>query len=205
MEIDGLPGFVHRPIQIHPFAALLYIGLVHPPGSAHSAGKAPPALLEFRRVVLHPPQNRRVRQAQAPFAHYGDQVSIAELKAQIPADAQDHDLLIEMSTFEQFLDRYESRHPSIIAECGRVCTRALLRPLRQFRRGETAEGSIVNGEERRSVFRPFSRGGASAQLISRQRVTGPVSSHCGSFGVNARVTYWLSLVAKLPSGFLARR
>jgi hypothetical protein len=34
-------------------------------------------------------------------------------------------LSIEVSTFEQVLDRYESWHPSIIAESGRVCTRAI--------------------------------------------------------------------------------
>jgi hypothetical protein len=125
MEIDRLPGFVHRPIQVHPFAAYLYIGLVHPPGSADGASEPSPALLEFRRVMLHPPQNGRVRYAYAPFAHHSDQVSITELKAQIPADAQNHDLPIEVPTLEQFFDRYESWHPSIIAECGRVCTRAL--------------------------------------------------------------------------------
>jgi hypothetical protein len=31
MEIDRLPGFVHRSIQVHPFTAYLYICLVHPP------------------------------------------------------------------------------------------------------------------------------------------------------------------------------
>ena len=67
----------------------------------------------------------RVRYGYAPFAHHGDQVSITELKAQIPADAQNHDLPIEVPTLEQLLDRYEVWHPSIIAECGRVCTRAV--------------------------------------------------------------------------------
>jgi len=76
--------------------------------------------------MLPPPQNGRVRYAYAPFAHYSDQISITELKAQIPADAQNHDLPIEVPTFEQFFDRYESWHPSIIAECGRVCARAVL-------------------------------------------------------------------------------
>ena len=105
-------------------SAYLYVGLVHSPGSADGASEPFPALLEFRRGMLHPPQNCRVGHAYAPCAHHSDQVSITELKAQIPADAQNHDLPIEVSTFEQVLDRYESRHPSIIAECERVCTRA---------------------------------------------------------------------------------
>jgi site-specific recombinase XerC len=77
--------------------------------------------------MLPPPQNGRVRYAYAPFAHQSDQVSITELKAQIPADAQNHDLPIEVPTLEQFFDRHELWHPSIIAECGRVCTRAVKR------------------------------------------------------------------------------
>jgi hypothetical protein len=38
-----------------------------------------------------------------------------------------------VATLEQFFDRYESWHPSIIAECGRICTRTLAcdRPPRQ--------------------------------------------------------------------------
>jgi hypothetical protein len=74
--------------------------------------------------MSHPLQNDRVRDAYAPFAHHSDQVSIAELKAQVPADAQDHDFLIEVPTLEQFFDRYDSWHSSIVAERGCVCTRA---------------------------------------------------------------------------------
>jgi hypothetical protein len=40
-----------------------------------------------------------------------------------PADTQDHDLLVKVSTFEQLLYRYESWHLSIIADPGPVCTR----------------------------------------------------------------------------------
>ena len=74
--------------------------------------------------MLHPPQNGRVRYAYTPFAHHSDHVSITELKAQIPAHAQYHDLAIKVPTLEQLLHRYELWHPSIIADCGRVCTRA---------------------------------------------------------------------------------
>ena len=34
-------------------------------------------------------------------------IAITELKAQIPVDARDHDLPIEVTTFEWLLDRYE--------------------------------------------------------------------------------------------------
>ena len=73
---------------------------------------------------MYPPQNRRVRHADAAFTHHGDQVAKAQFEGQIPADAQDHDLLVEVPTFEQFLDRHESGHLSIITQHDRVCTRA---------------------------------------------------------------------------------
>src|SRR2546427_613204 len=37
-------------------------------------------------------------------------------KAQIPTNTQDHDFLVDVPTFEQFLDWYESRHLPIIPE-----------------------------------------------------------------------------------------
>src|SRR2546427_12980229 len=54
----------------------------------------------------------------------GHPVSKTQLKAQIPTNTQDHDFLVEVPTFEQFLDWYESRHLSIIPDSWSVCTRA---------------------------------------------------------------------------------
>src|SRR5438132_5384593 len=75
--------------------------------------------------MLDPPQNGRVSHADAPLSHHGHQVSKTQLKAQIPTNTQDHDFLVEVPTFEQFLDWYESRHLSIIPDSWSVCTRAL--------------------------------------------------------------------------------
>ena len=74
--------------------------------------------------MLHPSQNGRVCHFDFALSHHGDQIAIAQLKAQIPPDAQNHDLLVKVSASEQVLDRYESRHLSIIADSLRVCTRA---------------------------------------------------------------------------------
>src|SRR5438034_7685729 len=74
--------------------------------------------------MLHPSQNGRVCHVDAALAHHGDQIAIAQLEAQIPPDAQNHDLLVKVSASEQVLDRYQSRHLSIIADSVRVCTRA---------------------------------------------------------------------------------
>ena len=65
--------------------------------------------------MLHPAQNRRVRQANAAFPHHGHQIPIPQFVAQVPTNAQHHDLLVEVPTFEQLLDGYESWHLSIIA------------------------------------------------------------------------------------------
>ncbi len=82
--------------------------------------------------MLYPPQNRRVRHADAAFTHHGDQVAKAQFEAQVPADAQDHDLLVEGPPFEQLFYRHESWHLFIIAQCDCVCTRALSAAFRAF-------------------------------------------------------------------------
>src|SRR5215471_16539672 len=60
-EIDGPAGLIHGPIQVHPTAPNLYIGLVHPPGSPNRTSISVPALLKFWQVMLGPAQNRGVR------------------------------------------------------------------------------------------------------------------------------------------------
>src|ERR1700728_1163785 len=67
LEIDRLPGFVHRSIQVHPFPAYLYIGLVHPPGSADLASEPSRALLEFRRVKLKYQRTHRATISQSKW------------------------------------------------------------------------------------------------------------------------------------------
>src|SRR5262249_26958127 len=59
---------------------------------------------------LYPTQDRRVCQINAAFGHHSDQITIAELVAEVPSNVQDHDLLVEVATFEQLFDRYELRH-----------------------------------------------------------------------------------------------
>jgi hypothetical protein len=66
--------------------------------------------------MLYPPQNGGVGHADAPPSHHGHKISKTQLKAQIPTNTQDHDFLVEVPTFEQFLDQYDSRHLSIIPD-----------------------------------------------------------------------------------------
>jgi hypothetical protein len=48
-----------------------------------------------------------VGEVNTAFIHHGHEVAIAQLVAEVPANAQDHNLLVKMPTFEQLLDRYE--------------------------------------------------------------------------------------------------
>src|SRR5712692_12070006 len=89
----------------HPFARTRRAGAREPL----------PPLLQFRGVVLYPAQDRRVGQVDAPLGQHGHQIAIAELETQVPAHAQHHDLLTEMATLEQFLQRSKLLHRSIIA------------------------------------------------------------------------------------------
>src|SRR5580704_19380849 len=63
--IDGLAGFVHRPVEVDPRALHLYIRLITAPGAAHSTGVSSPSLLKLRTVMLYPPQNCGVRHGDA--------------------------------------------------------------------------------------------------------------------------------------------
>src|SRR6516165_11811578 len=99
-EIVGPAGLVHGPIQIDPTAPDLYICLVHPPESPNWTSISIPTLLEFWQVMPDAAQNRGVRQRDAPIRHHDHQVSKAQLEARVPADTQDDDLSIEMSSLE---------------------------------------------------------------------------------------------------------
>jgi hypothetical protein len=59
-----------------------------------------------------------------PRPHIMATIAIAQFVTEIPANAQHYDLPVEVPTFEQLLDRYESRHPFIIP-ASRVCTRTV--------------------------------------------------------------------------------
>jgi hypothetical protein len=65
--------------------------------------------------MLHPSQNRCVRQAYAALAHHADQIPVTQLETQVPANAQHHNLPIEMATGEQFFNWNKPRHHPIFA------------------------------------------------------------------------------------------
>jgi hypothetical protein len=77
-----------------------------------------PALLEFRQIALHPSQNRCVRQPDTSIRHHNHQVSETQFETRAPADIQDDDLSVEMSSLEQCFDRNERLHSAIIPDRG---------------------------------------------------------------------------------------
>src|SRR5450755_529265 len=83
IEIDRFSRFVHGTVQVHPLPVNLYIGLVHPPRSAHGPSVAPPALFEFWKVALHPPQDRCMGHGDPPIRHHDHQLPQAGGKIQV--------------------------------------------------------------------------------------------------------------------------
>src|ERR1035438_4409169 len=73
-EIDRLARFVDGAVQVYPLRVNLYISLVHPPRSAHGPSVAPPALFEFWKVALHPPQDRCMGHRDPPIRHHDPQI-----------------------------------------------------------------------------------------------------------------------------------
>ncbi len=73
-EIDRLARFVDRALQVHPLSVNLYIDLVHPPRSTHGPSVAPPALFEFWKVALDPPENRCMCHRDAAVRHHDYQI-----------------------------------------------------------------------------------------------------------------------------------
>lgn len=124
-EIDRPPRLIDRSIPLHPFAFDGDVGFVHPPKSSDGARVTFPALLKLGGIMMDPSQDRRVRQANAALRHHGHQIAGAQFETQVPADTQNHDLLIKMSALEQLVNRYESRHSSISFHPSDVCTRAV--------------------------------------------------------------------------------
>jgi|SRR5665213_1826870 len=66
--------------------------------------KAIPALLEFRRIMLHPPQDGARCQGETAFGHHLDEVTVRKLVPQTPTHAQHDDLAIEMAALEEIVD-----------------------------------------------------------------------------------------------------
>src|SRR5271157_6325090 len=127
-KVDGSTLPIDGAIEVDPLATNLNISLVYAPGIADRPRITAPALLKFRDIPLHPPQNGRMGQGDAALGHHLDEIAGAELKRQIPPHAQDDDFLVKVPPFEEILCRGRFRHPSRYRQTPRVstvCTRTL--------------------------------------------------------------------------------
>src|SRR6266436_5525159 len=129
-KVDGVALFVDGAIEVHPLTTNLDISLIYAPGVADRPRITAPALLKFRDIPLHPSQNGRMGQGDAALGHHLDEIAGAELKRQIPPDAQHNDFLVKVAPFEEILCRGRFRHPSRYRKTpsvSTVCTRTLER------------------------------------------------------------------------------
>src|ERR1700758_5157557 len=127
-KVDGSTLPIDGAIEVDPLATNLNISLVYAPGIADRPRITVPALLKFRDIPLHPPQNGRMGQGDAALGHHLDEIAGAELKRQIPPHAQDDDFLVKVPPFEEILCRGRFRHPSRYRKTpsvSRVCTRTV--------------------------------------------------------------------------------
>jgi antitoxin PrlF len=109
-KVDGLTAGIHGAIQVDPAATKLDVRLIHPPRAADRACKAIPALLELGSVVLDPAQNGARRDGNPALGHHLGEIPVRELVAQIPTDAQDDDLGIEMTALEKLVEAQQLAH-----------------------------------------------------------------------------------------------
>jgi len=71
--------------------------------------------LDLQLVVFA--QDGRMSQCDAAFGHHLDEVTRAELKCQIPPDAQDNNFFVKMPTLEEILRRNGVRHLRPLSPC----------------------------------------------------------------------------------------
>jgi hypothetical protein len=95
-KIDGSTLLIDGAIEVDPLAFDFDVGFIHTPGVTDWPCVMIPALFKLRDILLHPPKNSRMGQSDATFRHHLDEIAGAELKRQIPPDAQDDDFLVKV-------------------------------------------------------------------------------------------------------------
>src|ERR1700751_5310531 len=109
-DVDCAAHFIDGSVQVDPVAFHLDISLVHAPRVTHRPGVRLPTLFKIRHVALHPQQDRRMSQQDAPLGHHLDQVTGAELEGEIPSYAEHDDLPVKVPALKELLCRGGFRH-----------------------------------------------------------------------------------------------
>lgn len=96
-RFDGIPGAIDRPVGIDPFTADLHISLIHMPRRSCGLHETVAAVLELRRIMVHPTHHPGVDHRQATLAIISTQFPQAKL-ATADTSARHDDLAIELPT-----------------------------------------------------------------------------------------------------------
>lgn len=109
-KVNGLAGEVHRPIQIFPGAFPLPVRFIHPVSLICRAQIRATALVEFRRVDLHPAKHAARVNRQSPFPNEFGDMPVTEGQIQVPTNASQDDVSFLMSPVERIIrcDRHRS-------------------------------------------------------------------------------------------------
>ena len=92
VHVDDLPELVDRPVQVHPPAGDLHVGLVDVPAVADPVPGEPGRVGQQRREPLHPPVHGDVVDVDAALGQQLLDVPVGQAEPQIPAHRQ-HDHL----------------------------------------------------------------------------------------------------------------
>jgi len=103
------------------------MGFIHLPRPADYASISLRALPKLRSVILHRPQDGRVRQANTAPAHHGHQIARAQFVTAVPANAHHDDLSVKVPTLEQLPRSVRKNAASVQHARRRVCTRVTKR------------------------------------------------------------------------------
>jgi hypothetical protein len=105
---SDLALFIDRSIEVGPAASDAHVGFVNAPGGASSACEGFQRLPNSGTLALDPAHHRRMSQRNASLSHHFHEVANAELEPEIPPDAKDDDLPVEMAALEKVI---HVRHP----------------------------------------------------------------------------------------------
>jgi len=148
-------------------AADLHVGLVDVPGSTGLAGESIPALFELGHEALDSSHDGRVGQGQTALGHQFDQITQAQLVAELPANAQNDDLPLEMPAVEHIVHAFQPlRHRSALNSKAIACRRRDLHqrlrpmPVRSRRTGSIRMPAFPAARDARRVARRASMGTA---------------------------------------------
>jgi hypothetical protein len=102
-KLECVPLRIHSPVEVKPDLLDFNIRLIHFPGVVAGFEMRSATLLQFGGILLNPAVDRGVIDVQTPLEHHLLQVTVAQSIAQVPPDAQENDVGLEVTPFERVL------------------------------------------------------------------------------------------------------